>query len=412
MQIVNMKPKTALILDTRRVLKAGLYPIKLRITFNRKQKYYSTQFSASKDEFEKCMGRNPKGAHKQTRIALDAIEQKANDVIRELKLFDFDSFDRRFNQDSNLQADVYSFYDELITGYEKNGQVGTASNYRCSKNSLQLFKPCLALHEVTPEFLMSYEKHQLKKGKSITTVGIYLRPLKAVINRVIADGILPKDFQHPFGSKSRLKYQIPTSKNTKKALSVQEIKMLFEYSTDEIGWKSKALDFWKFSYLANGMNMKDISLLKYGDIKGEFIEFVRAKTINTSRTIVPIEVYLTDHISAIIVKYGNKDKSPDKLIFSIVNPVDDLIKQRADLQQFIKMVNKYLREIVAELGIKKDCTTYTARHSMATILKRSGTDILMIQEALGHSSVTTTNAYLASSEKESKKKMAKLLTAF
>jgi len=412
MQIVNMKPKTALILDTRRALKAGLYPIKLRITFNRKQKYYSTQFSASKDEFEKCMGRNPKGAHKQTRIALDAIEQKANNVISGLKLFDFVSFDRRFNQDSKLQADVYSFYDELISGYEKNGQIGTASNYRCSKNSLQLFKPSLAFHEITPEFLMAYEKYLLKKGKSITTVGIYLRPLKAVINKVIADGILPKDFHHPFGSKSRLKYQIPTSKNTKKALTIQEIKLLFEYSTDEIGWKSKALDFWKFSYLANGMNMKDISLLKYGDIKGEFIEFVRAKTINTSRTVIPIKVYLTDQLKAIIQQYGQKRQGPSDLIFSIVNPQDDLIKQRADLQQFIKMVNKYMREITLELGIKKDCTTYTARHSTATILKRSGADIQMISEALGHSSIATTKSYLASFEDESKKKMAKLLTAF
>lgn len=407
-----MKVKTALILDTRRALSDGKYPIKLRLTFNRRQRYYTTHFSASIDEFEKYMGRNPKGPHKQIRMALDAIEQKANEVINELRIFDFSLFDRKFNRDSQLQEDVYSYYEKIISDYEKNGQIGTASNYRCSKNSLKLFKPNLSFFEITPEFLMSYEKHLLKKGKSITTVGIYLRPLKSVINRVIADEILPKDYSQPFGSKSKLKYQIPTSKNTKKALSAQEIKLLFEYDTTEVGWKSKALDFWKFSYLANGMNMKDISLLKYGDIKGDFIEFVRAKTINTNRTVSPIKVYLTDHIKEIIEKYGQKNKSPNCLIFKIINIMDDLKKQHADLQQFIKMVNKYMREITEELGIEKDCTTYTARHSTATILKRSGADIQMISEALGHSSISTTRAYLDSFEDESKKEMAKLLTNF
>jgi integrase/recombinase XerD len=407
-----MKVKTALILDTRRALSDGKYPIKLRLTFNRRQRYYTTHFSASRDEFEKYMGRNPKGLHKQIRMALDAIEQKANEVINELRIFDFSLFERKFNRDSQLQEDVYSYYEKIISDYEKNGQIGTASNYRCSKNSLKLFKPNLSFFEITPEFLMSYEKHVLKKGKSITTVGIYLRPLKSVINRVIADEILPKDYSQPFGSKSKLKYQIPTSKNTKKALSAQEIKLLFEYDTTEVGWKSKALDFWKFSYLANGMNMKDISLLKYGDIKGDFIEFVRAKTINTNRTVSPIKVYLTDHIKEIIEKYGQKNKSPNCLIFTIINMKDDLKKQRADLQQFIKMVNKYMRAITEELSIEKDCTTYTARHSTATILKRSGADIQMISEALGHSSISTTRAYLDSFEDESKKEMAKLLVKF
>jgi integrase len=407
-----MKAKTALVLDTRRALSDGKYPIKLRLTFNRKQKYYTTYFTATKDEFEKYMGRNPKGHCKQIRIALDAIEQKANSLINELKVFDFAKFDRKFNRDSKLQDDVYSCYDKIISDYEKNGQIGTASNYQCSKNSLKLYRADLTFYDITPDFLMSYEKHLLKKGKSITTVGIYLRPLKAVINRVIADEMLPKDYSHPFGSKSRLKYQIPTSRNTKKALSSQEIKLLFEYDTTEIGWKSRALDFWKFSYLANGMNMKDISLLKYGDIKGEFIEFVRAKTINTNRTVTPIKVYLSDQLKQIIKKYGQEDQSPNYLIFSIINPNEDLKKQRADLQQFTKMVNKYVREITKELGIKKDCTTYTARHSTATILKRLGADIQMISEALGHSSITTTKSYLDSFEDESKKKMANLLLKF
>lgn len=407
-----MAPKTSIILDTRRALQSGTYPIKLRVTYKRTQKYYPTEFSATKVEFEKYMGRLPKGNDKQIRMALDLIEQKANAVIAQLELFDFNQFQKKFYKNDQLRADVYAYYDTAIKEYLQNEQIGTASNYTCSKNALKRYKDKLAFWEITPEFLRAFEKHLITDGKSISTVGIYLRPLKAIINRAIADGTIPKDFIYPFGNKTALKYQIPTSKNTKKALDINEIKSLFEYEAKPESWEERALDFWKFSYMANGMNMKDISLLKRSDIKGEFIEFVRAKTINTNRTIIPIKVFLSKELLAIIAKHGLPDKSPASLIFPIIKPKDSLEKKQADLKQFIKMVNKYMREIAKKIGIEKDCTTYTARHSTATILKRSGADIQQISEALGHASISTTKAYLGSFEDESKKDLAKLLTTF
>jgi integrase len=407
-----MKPKTSIILDTRRALINGTYPIKLRVTYKRTQKYYPTEFSATKDEFEKYMARVPKGNDKKIRMALDLIEQKANAVIAELELFDFNQFQKKLYKNEQLRADVYAYYDNVIKEYKQNTQIGTASNYTCSKNALKRFKSKLAFWEVNPEFLRGFEKHLINNGKSISTVGIYLRPLKAIINRAILDGTIPKDYNYPFGNKSALKYQIPTSKNTKKALDMVEIKALFKYKPEINTWEEKALDFWKFSYMANGMNMKDISLLRRSDIKDGFIEFVRAKTMNTNRTVIPIKVYLTEELLEIIRKHGLQDSDPSSLIFPIVKSKDSLEKQQADLKQFIKMVNRYMREITKKIGIDKDCTTYTARHSTATILKRSGADIQQISEALGHASISTTKAYLGSFEDNSKKDLAKLLTAF
>ena len=413
MQIaIFMAPKTLIVLDTRRTLVDGTYPIKLRVTFNRTQKYYPTQFNATKADFEKYMARVPKGREKQIRMALDSIEQKASSVIAELELFDFDQFQRKFYKNEQLRVDVYAYFDLAISEYKQNGQIGTASNYTCSKNSLKAFKDKLAFWEITPEFLRSYERKLITDEKSISTVGIYLRPLKAIINRAIEDGTLPKDYNYPFGSKTALKYQIPTSKNTKKALDFDEVKALFDYKAESNSWEEKALDFWKFSYMANGMNMKDISLLKRGDIKEGFIEFVRAKTVNTNRTVIPIKVYLTDELKAIIKKHSKKNRGPNTLIFPIIRQADTLENQAADLKQFIKMVNRYTRKITSAIGIEKDCTTYTARHTTATILKRSGADIQQISEALGHASISTTRSYLGSFEDDSKKEMAKLLTAF
>ncbi|KAA5536745.1 hypothetical protein F0919_03480 [Taibaiella lutea] len=46
---------TLIILDQRRLKKGGTYPIKLRLTFNREQRYYKTPYNQSPDEFLKCM---------------------------------------------------------------------------------------------------------------------------------------------------------------------------------------------------------------------------------------------------------------------------------------------------------------------------------------------------------------------
>jgi len=55
---------------------------------------------------------------------------------------------------------------------------------------------------------------------------------------------------------------------------------------------------------------------------------------------------------------------------------------------------------------------HVARHSYATVLKRSGANISYISESLGHTDLRTTEAYLASFEKEERAKNTNLLTSF
>src|SRR3982751_6166081 len=83
----TMRATTAIILDTRRQLKNGTYPVKLRITHNREQKYYSTAFNLTKEDFEKCQGGKPRQDFKDISLKLQAIERKAADIIKDLELF-------------------------------------------------------------------------------------------------------------------------------------------------------------------------------------------------------------------------------------------------------------------------------------------------------------------------------------
>ena len=115
-------------------------------------------------------------------------------------------------------------------------------------------------------------------------------------------------------------------------------------------------------------------------------------------------------LEAIIGKWGNKPL-PDNYIFPYMKGNQTTIERKAIVCDVVKRINKHMELIGEELGIG-NITTCTARHSYATVLKRSGANISYISESLGHTDLRTTEAYLASFEKEERTKNPNLLTSF
>ncbi len=68
------------------------------------------------------------------------------------------------------------------------------------------------------------------------------------------------------------------------------------------------------------------------------------------------------------------------------------------------LVTKYVRAC----GISKNITPHAFRHTFASLLLEEGVDIKYIQEFLGHSSITTTQIYLHTSNQRKKDIMSSM----
>jgi integrase/recombinase XerD len=175
----------------------------------------------------------------------------------------------------------------------------------------------------------------------------------------------------------------------------------------------QAKDYWLFSYFGNGMNPKDIANLKYKNINGDYIHFERSKTERSLRNDPKlITVFITGDMKNIIDRWGNKEKSPNNYIFPILENGLSPLKQYELIKDFVRFINDWMKYILKDAGIDKKATTYVARHTFSTVLKRSGASTEFIQEALGHSDLKTTENYLDSFDNETKKEFANRLSAF
>ena len=145
-----------------------------------------------------------------------------------------------------------------------------------------------------------------------------MRSLRAIVNISIQDGIMDAN-DYPFGKR---RYIIPSGRNIKKALTLEEIGKIYHCRLPENSTTQMCRDYWIFLYLCNGMNVKDLCLLKYENIEDDFIVFHRAKTIRSKRSNPePIRVALKDETKRIIGKWGRNPLIPTNIFSQSSNQV-------------------------------------------------------------------------------------------
>lgn len=422
-----------LFLDTRRELRSHKYPVKLRVftPFPRKQKLYQTKFEYTEKEFQSIWGTTkPREESKPKRVELQAMLDQAEEVASKLKPFSFETFEKAIYQRKGDDTNVFYHYQLAIKRYKENRQYGTASNYDLSVKAIKNFlvnkdlnkqkkedssiqepetePDFLLFREITPSWLTRFENYLLEQKRSYTTVGIYLRPLRAIFNSAISEKIIEPTL-YPFGRK---RYEIPKPSVVKKALSKEQLKILFEAITQTDSQRI-AKEYWFFLYNCAGLNIKDMLSLKYKNLQDNKLVYIREKTKRTSKAnLMPVVVHLNEFSTEFIKKYGSIKNAPEDYIFDIYKPEMNEMEKFKKSGLFTRVLNENIKKLANANGLPDELSSYWSRHSFATLAIRSGASLEQISQALNHHDVSTTKSYFAGFEDETMKQLTANLMNF
>ena len=135
-----------------------------------------------------------------------------------------------------------------------------------------------------------------------------------------------------------------------------------------------------------GLRVSELISIKLSDLYFEE-DFIKVTGKGNKQRFVPI--------SAINKKYINIYKKEIRVHLNIQNDFQDtLFLNRRGKQLTRAMVFTIVKNLAEKIGLKKNISPHTFRHSFATHLLENGADLRAIQQMLGHESITTTEVYM------------------
>ena len=393
-----MKATVEVVCYKSKPLKDGTFPLMLRVTKDRKRKYVSLGLSLHEKfwDFEKGKPKRNCPNKEQIERLIAAKTAEYNDLIVEMtaqqREYTVETLVSHFHNQVRC-ATVVELYDKLIDDMKRGDKLGNAGVYKYSRTSLLKFtgqRLQIPFSDIDAVWLRRYENWLRTSGCGDTTISQLFRTLRSVFNKAVELQLVKRDY-YPFDAYKVSKFDTRTKK---RAITKEDVRKVIALDLSQ-GYPSERLarDIFVFSYFGAGINFADIALLKCGNLRDGRVQYVRKKTGK------PINFLLTEEMRNIIAKYQQQGQTDEDYIFPILDRrVHRTEQQRYDrTHKVLTNTNRWLRKIGQRVGIEH-LTTYVARHTFATVLKRSGVNIAIISESLGHSDLSTTQIYLDSFE--------------
>ena len=373
-----------------KVLKNNESPLMIRICKDGKRKYESLGISLLPKYWDfKANKPTPKCPNKEYIEKLIAEKTKVyTDKILELKAleqeFTATTLAEKVNKPAKRQT-VQDVFNQYIKELETANRLRYAEMYKCTMHSLIKFNRHLDIpfSDIDAVWLKRYEVWLHGQGLAVNTLGTRFRHLRVIYNLAIEEKIVKPEC-YPFNAFKVSKLNQTTAK---RSIQKNEILSVLNYQ-GQTSLERFAIDLFAFSYLTAGINFGDIARLTKDNILDNRLIYVRKKTKKQ------IKVPLQEQAIKLIQKYSTPD---NPYLFPILSDFHKTEQQKVNrIHKVIAKVNQTLKQIGANLHLPIDLTTYVARHSFATVLKRSGVNTSLICEALGHSSERVTQIYLDS----------------
>ena len=272
-------------------------------------------------------------------------------------------------------------------------QITAKTKHKYALQVLNGYKPTtMALEAIDLDYLKGLELYLRQRGNKDNSIATRFAIFKAIYNKAVKEGKVTVK-QNPFTL-----FQVGSlwAKTRKRAIDKDDIQRLIDLEIVEehtTEYRCLAKDLFLFSYFTAGMNFGDIARLRYKDIVKGRVNYSRHKTQKLlSFQLVPMALQILE-------KYGTEGHGED-YIFPILNRHEHTTPQQIfnRLHKVLRKVNRELKVLGEMIGLEMPLTTYVARHTYATVLKRSGVSVALISESLGHSDLSTTQIYLDSFE--------------
>jgi integrase len=247
---------------------------------------------------------------------------------------------------------------------------GTYRRFQSVLNKLKNYNEHIIFSDLTINWFENYRIYLSKLGNQKTTINSNIKVLKKMIRKAIKAGIkIPCDVSD---------IKAGTTSGTKTALEPSELKKLSDYYNSEFINKHHKLivGYFLFSCLT-GLRYADVMALEREKVLGDFIQF-RAEKVDKLQTIT----------------LNNKAKE-------VINSNTKLFETKLTNEY----INRELKKIMINLGVRKKITFHCSRHTFATSFLRAGGQVEDLQKLLGHSSVNQSMVYVHIVAAEANKKI-------
>lgn len=253
-------------------------------------------------------------------------------------------------------------------------ELGTIKKYETITRLLQQYikkkyeADDLPLASLDRDFVHGFEMYlKIDRNQQQNTVARYMKGLKKITNRAIANEWITKD---PFAG-----FKVKTVQTNPTFLSLEELHIIYKKKLDGV------LDVVRDMFVMaafTGLAFIDISNLRKEHVVEDndgnmWIRKPRQKTE------IVQNIPLLDIPKAILKKYEDSPKAAKK---GTLLPVP-----------CNQVMNRYLKEIGNLCGIEKVLTTHVARHTYATVTLSQGVRIENVSKMLGHTSIKMTQHY-------------------
>lgn len=265
------------------------------------------------------------------------------------------------------------------TALEKGRSANTVEAYRRDLTKWAEFLGDKTFENLKPENVTEFIESQRIAGLASASITRSLSTIRSFHRFAVAEGVTEIDPTGAIAAPSRA-MRLP------KALTVEQVSaMLDSIPLDTpIGLRDKAV--LELMY-ATGARVSEIASLVVDDVLDDGIqEFITVTGKGNKQRIVPVGSFAREALSNYLVRsrpaLAQKGKGSPSLFLGARG--DALSRQNIFL---------IIRLAADRAGIEAKVSPHTLRHSCATHLLRGGADIRVVQELLGHASVSTTQIY-------------------